>query len=291
MIREATTEALGSPARYLEVRPPAERRPPLLLVHGFNAWADLWRPNLEGLAAAGRRVVAVDLPVHGGTPPPARAADLSVGGFVRFLLEIQERLGLAGGDVVGHSFGGLLSARLALDHPARVRRLVLVSSAGLGLAVPLRTMLAFTRLVATTQLRGVDPERTRRYVLTYVCAARPDLDESLLPLIGAGWRDPVRRRALARLGLAFLAREADVRRELPRLGSRLMLLWGAEDRLLPVALGRRAARRVPGARLVVFERCGHMPNLEWPARFTEVVTGFLDEGAAASAAAEASTRT
>jgi pimeloyl-ACP methyl ester carboxylesterase len=278
VIGEGFTEALGCPARYLEVRPEVERRPPLLLVHGFNAWSDLWRPNLEGLAAAGRRVVAVDLPVHGGTPPPARAADLSVAGFVRFLREVQDRLGLAGGDLVGHSFGGLLSARLALDQPERVRRLVLVSSAGLGLSVPLRTMVAFTRLMATTRVLGVDPERTRRYVLTYVCAARPDLDESLLALIGAGWRDPVRRRALVRLGLAFLAREADVRRDLPRLEPKVMLLWGAQDRLVPATLGRRAAARLPGARLVVFEPCGHMPNLEWPVKFVETVARFLDEG-------------
>lgn len=277
MIREGRTEALGRPARFLEVRPDAERRPPLLLVHGFNAWSDLWRPNLEGLAEGGRRVVAVDLPVHGGTPLPGRSADLSVGGFVRFLLEVQERLGLGRGDIVGHSFGGLLAARLALGHAERVRRLVLVSSAGLGLSVPLRTIVAFTRLMAATQLLGLDPERTRRYVTTYVCAARPDLDESLLALVGTGWRDPVRRRALARLGLAFLAREADVRRDLPRLVPRAMLLWGAQDRLLPAALGRRAAARLPGQRLVVFEPCGHVPNLEWPDRFTEAVAGFLDE--------------
>ncbi len=278
MILERTTEALGRPARYLEVRPDVERRPPLLLVHGFNAWSDLWRPNLEGLAAPGRRVVAVDLPAHGGTPPPARSADLSVRGFVRFLVELLDRLGSSQVDVVGHSFGGLLSARLALDHPERVRRLVMVSSAGLGISVPIRTMLAFSRLMATTQILGLDQARTRRYILTYVCAARPDLDESFLSLIGAGWRDPVRRRALARLGLAFLAKEADLRRDLPRLAPPAMLLWGAEDRLLPVTLGRRAVERVPGRRLVVFEQCGHMPNLEWPVQFTETVAGFLDEG-------------
>jgi 2-hydroxy-6-oxonona-2,4-dienedioate hydrolase len=273
---ERRIDVLGRPARYLEVSPALERRPPLVLVHGFNAWADLWRPNLEGLSAGERRVVAVDLPVHGGTSPPAAAADLSVPGFVRFLAALLEAIDLPRVDLVGHSFGGLLAARLALDHPARVRRLVLVSSAGLGLSVPLRTMVAFTRLMATAMVRGPDAERSRRYVLSYVCVGRPELDEANLALIGQGWRDPVRRRALARLGFAFLAREADLRRDLGRIGAPTLLVWGDSDRLLPLRLGRRAALALPGGRLVVFERCGHVPNLEWPRRFEETVTGFLD---------------
>jgi pimeloyl-ACP methyl ester carboxylesterase len=278
VIAERRAEILGRPARYLDVVPDGqERRPQLLLVHGFNAWADLWRPNLEALSADGRRVVAVDLPVHGGTAPPARAADLSVPGFVRFLAAFLDQVGLSRADVVGHSFGGLLAARLALTHPGRVGRLVLVSPAGLGLSVPLRTMAAFTRLLAGTLLRGPDPERSRRYVLSYVCVGKPELDESLLALIGAGWRDPLRRLALARLGFAFLAKEANVRRDLGRIAAPTMLLWGEGDRLLPVAMGTRARASLPGRRLVVFERCGHIPNLEWPRRFEEAVVRFLDE--------------
>jgi pimeloyl-ACP methyl ester carboxylesterase len=204
-----------------------------VLVHGFNAWSDLWRPNVPAFVAAGRRVVAVDLPVHGGTAPPAAAADLSVSGFVRFLVALLDRVGLSRVDLVGHSFGGLLAARLALDHPDRVRRLVLVSSAGLGLSVPLRTMVAFTRLMAANALRGPDAERSRRYLLSYVCANRPDLDDSVLGLIGQGWRDPARRLALARLGFAFLSKEADLRRDLARLPAPPLIVWGDCDRLLP----------------------------------------------------------
>lgn len=278
VIAERRTDVVDREARFLEVRPEGAARPPVLLVHGFNAWADLWRPNLEALAAPGRRVIAPDLPLHGGTAPPAAARDLTVRGFVRWLVALMDRAALERADVVGHSFGGMLAARLALDHPGRVRRLVLVSSAGLGLRVPLRTMLAFSRLLAATALLGPDPERSRRYMLSYVCAARPDLDERLLALVGSGWRDPERRLRLARLGLAFLAREADVRRDLGRIAAPAMLLWGADDRLLPLALGERAARALPGGRLIVFETCGHVPNLEWPARFNEVVGGFLEEG-------------
>ncbi len=310
VIAERTLEILGRPARVLEARSapagcPGTRpigwvwggrpgnsvarggeagaarggsggRPPLLLVHGFNAWADLWRPNIEPLAAAGRRVVAPDLPLHGKTPPPASAADLTVGGFVRFLVALLDRLGEGRVDVVGHSFGGLLAARLALDHPARVRRLVLVSSAGLGLAVPLRTMAAFTSLMVRQRLLGPSTERTRRYLLAYICYGKPDLDESSLSLIGAGWGDPARRWALARLGLGLLAREADVRRDLGRLAPPTLLVWGANDRLLPLGVGKRAAARLAGKRFVVFDECGHMPNLECPALFNRTVSDFLE---------------
>lgn len=284
VIAERTVEVLGRPARLLEARPAAAVRPPLLLVHGFNAWADLWRPNIEALAAAARPVIAPDLPLHGKTPAPASSADLTVGGFVRFLVALLDRLGEARVDVVGHSFGGLLAARLALDHPARVRRLVLVSPAGLGLGVPLRTMAAFASLMVRQRLLGPSVERTRRYLLSYVCRSKPDLDESMLALIGAGWGDPARRWALARLGLGLLAPEADVRRDLHRLVPPALVIWGANDRLLPVPIGRRAAGRLPGGRLVVFDDCGHLPNLECPERFDRTVSEFLDPAGAAGAA-------
>jgi pimeloyl-ACP methyl ester carboxylesterase len=279
VIHERRAEILGRPARYLEAVPEAERRRPLVLVHGFNAWADLWRPNLAALAEGGRRVIAVDLPVHGGTAVPARLADLSVAGFVRWLVALLEATRLDRPDVVGHSFGGLLCGRLALDRPDLVHRLVLVSPAGFGLTVPVRTMAAFTRLLATQIVRGPDVERSRRYVLSYVCVGRPELDESVLALIGQGWRDPVRRKALVRLGVGFLAREADLRRDLARLAAPTLLIWGEGDRLLPVAMGTRAAERLPGRRLLVFERCGHIPNLEWPRRFESAVLQFLDDQA------------
>ncbi len=278
MIVERRLELGGRPARLLEApgsRPGAE--PPLVLIHGIQAIADLWRPNLEALAAGGRRVVAPDLPVHGGTAVPASPADLTVPGCVRFLTTLLDRLDLSRVDLVGHSFGGLVAARAALDHPGRVRRLVLVSAAGLGRRVPPGTALSFVRTIARWIVYGPGRGPTPRHVVARIVHDPDAVDLSLLALVRASWDDPARRRALVRLAMRLLAREADVTRELHRLAAPTLLVWGAHDRLVPLQLGRRAAARIPGSRLVVFEACGHLPSLECPGLFNRTVAGFLDE--------------
>lgn len=295
MIVERTIEVAGRPARLLEVPPrhPSARgsradgypeRPPVVLIHGIQALSDLWRPNLEALAAGGRHVVAPDLPVHGGTAIPA-SRDLTIGGCVRFLEALLDRLGFARVDLVGHSFGGLLAARLALDRPDRVRRLVLVSAAGLGRRVPLRTALSFVRTAVRWVLVGPGRGVTPRHVLRRLCYDPDAVDLSLLAVVRGSWDDPVRRRALTRLAMRLLAREGDLTRELGRLAVPTLFIWGAHDRLTPLALGQRAAARIPGSRLVVFEACGHLPNLECPALFDRTVSAFLDAGAVEAAEA------
>ncbi|HEX7127588.1 MAG TPA: alpha/beta fold hydrolase [Thermodesulfobacteriota bacterium] len=280
-IEERILEVGGAPARLLAAGPRAGGRAPLLLVHGLQGLADLWMPNLEALAAPGRRVVAPDLPVHGGTAAPRRPADLSVGGFARFLAEALDRLALARVDVVGHSLGGLLAARLALDQPARVRRLVLVSSAGLGRQVPLGTALAFMGTAVRWVVVG--PGRTPPgRVLRRICYDPTSIDVRLVARLQGRWEDPLRRRALVRFAARLVLREADVTRDLHRIEAPALLVWGRHDRLIPFALGERAAARLPHARLVVLEACGHLPNLECPDLFNEIVGRFLDEADAAS---------
>lgn len=281
-IEERILEVGGAPARVLQTGPSEGSRVPLLLVHGLQGLSDLWAPNLAALAAPDRHVVAPDLPVHGGTAIPRHPADLSIGGFVRFLAALLDRLGLPRVDVVGHSLGGLLAARLALDHPARVRRVVLVSSAGLGRQVPLGTAVAFMRTAVRWVVAGPGRESPRR-VLERICYEPASLDERLVALLQGRWEDPARRRALIRFAPRLILREADVRRDLHRIEAPL-LVWGRHDRLVPLVLGERAAARLPQARLVVLEACGHLPNLECPELFNEVVAAFLDEAGPAAPA-------
>ncbi len=109
-----------------------------------------------------------------------------------------------------------------------------------------------------------------------ICYDPDAVDPGLVAIVRGSWDDPARRRALARLAIRLAAREGDITRELHRLAAPTLLVWGAHDRLTPLPLGRRAAARIPGARLVVFEACGHLPNLECPALFDRTVSAFLD---------------
>ena len=99
--------------------------------------------------------------------------------------------------------------------------------------------------------------------------ARPECAEP-------AWLLRLRREAAARL----LWNPAQAYRKLTsrlwRIQAPTLVVWGADDRLVPLAYGEAWARSIPGARLVTLDRCGHLPPLEQPERFAEVALGFLD---------------
>jgi len=158
--------------------------------------------------------------------------------------------GLARADVVGHSMGGYVAARLAATRPERVGRLVLVAPAGLA--------------------SGRSPWGWLGAALRSAGATAP----GVLPLVLA---DALRSepRALARAVRALL--RADVRPQLAAIRAPTLLVWGARDTLIPAALGPRFQAALPHARLLVLEQAGHNVMVDQPAAFSAVLLDFLQE--------------
>src|SRR3954453_14947270 len=103
--------------------------PPIVFVHGLAGSWQNWLENLPHFAAAGHRVVAFDLPGFGASEMPGEK--ISIPGYGRFVDALLDRLGVGAAVVVGNSMGGFIGAELAIQYPARVERLALVSAAGL----------------------------------------------------------------------------------------------------------------------------------------------------------------
>lgn len=98
---------------------------PLLLIHGVGLNAEAWGPQIEALATT-HRVIALDMPGHGGSiAPPAGA---SIADYVAQAMALLDALGIAKANVAGHSMGGLVALGLALDHPDRILRVALLNS-------------------------------------------------------------------------------------------------------------------------------------------------------------------
>jgi len=249
--------------------------PPLVLVHGVGGSLISYQRNIAELAAAAR-VYALDLPGHGLSPAPDAAYRVEEGGaFVRAFVE--EVCGEPA-NLVGLSAGGLMCALAAAEQPQLARRLVLVSSAGFGRNVswPLRmlTLPLVDRFVETPT-----PEQVRGALERQVydpAAITPELVDAVYQV----WRQPGNRRAFLRslrsnITLLGVRRWRRHLRIASKLALPVLIVWGKNDRTIPVRHAHRAVKRVAGARLHVFERCGHMPPFEQAAEFNRLVAEFL----------------
>lgn len=268
-------DVYGNSTRY---RSAGDGGLPVVLIHGLGASAEIWSFNLNGLASR-HRVFAPDLPGFGRTGKPDWM-DLSPGAYSRFLSGFLAALGIDRAALVGHSLGGGIALRVLLDDPGRVAKLILVSSAGLGqeMSLPLRiaSLPFFDRVffkpplpVFTRFLRRLvyDPAAiTAEFArLYYDLFFQPGTLRTFTGIL----------RALCTLRGARPGILEPIREGLGTIAAPALVIWGRQDRILPVSQGIDAAGKIPGARLHVFERCGHMPNVEYPGEFNRVVLEFL----------------
>jgi len=237
--------------------------PTVALLHGWGMSGQ----SLEPLAAVLRpefQVLTPDLPGFGWSDPPPAAWGSAE--YAAHVLGLLDRLGIQRPAVLGHSNGGRVAIRLALQAPGRVGRLVLVASAGVRRR---RGPRDHARLAVTRLLKGL--------------AALPGLARLARPL-GARWAARVGSRDYKAAGrmrptLVRLVNE-DLAPLLPEIQAPTLLLWGDRDEEVRREAVLTMASRIRGARLLVFPGAGHFPFLDAPARCAEAVIGFLREGAA-----------
>ena len=232
---------------------------PLLLLHGWGASADLFAPLLDALQP-GRRLIVPDLPGFGETPPPPVA--WSAHEYAAWTLTLLDGLGVERCDVIGHSNGGRITVVLAAEHPERVRRVVLTSSAGVP---PRRGVRQRVAVRAYKALRSVERSSMAPAPLRAAVKQRADR---------RGSDDYRAASGTMRATLVRLVNE-DLRPLLPRITAPTLLVWGDADAETPLSDAREMERLIPDSGLVVFEGAGHFAYLEQAARFCRVVDSLL----------------
>ena len=245
----------------------------VLLVHGGGSKLD-WRANVEPLSQR-FRVVAPDLPGFGRSEKPEQ--DYTLAFYDQFLEQLVKELGETRIALVGHSMGGLVAARFAAAHPDIVERLILVAPMGFGPeihpAIRLMQVPVVGTLLGRPSLAG-----TRRLLQTLI-AKREFITEDLVRETFELQREPGAARAFASifgtLVRPFRGVVARVPEAIAALGPRTMVIWGKADALIPCRHLGIARERLPGGRFLVFEGCGHFPQLEDAAQFNAAVSDFL----------------
>lgn len=223
---------------------------PVLFLHGFGGDLDNWLFNLDAVAES-TPVIALDLPGHGQSTP--RLPGTSLADLAAFVARFMDAVGVPRAHLVGHSMGGAIASRLALDQPQRVASLTLVNSAGLGSAVNLGYIAGFVSAESRRELKPVveqlfaNPELVTRQLLDDLLKyKRLDGVTELLRELAAGLFAGGRQAEQPGL-------------ELEGTGIPTLVVWGRDDRIVPAS---HAGNAPPGARVEVFEGAGHMVMME-----------------------------
>ena len=249
----------------------------VILVHGLGGFIENWMYNVEPLAKK-HRVFAMDLVGFGRSDKTPLVKDIDI--LVQFIGDFMDRMNIKKAALVGNSLGGGLVLQFALQNLRKVEKLVLVDNAGMGPEVIIDfrvcSLPLLGELLTRPSLKGtenlwkkivddpalVTPELVK---MCYELGTLPNATKSLLSVLRAGINLGGQRGKLTKLLL----------QDLGKINVPTLIFWGKQDRIIPVSHAEIAVNKIPGARLHIFDRCGHMPMFERPDEFNKIVLNFL----------------
>ena len=250
---------------------------PILFIHGI---AGCWRNFLENLPYFGRsyRAIALDLPGFGDSPMPSW--EITMANYGRLVHDFCERLGIDRvAALVGNSMGGFIATEAVIQDPDRFDRLVLISAAGVSFAewqgrpfeAAARIFKAAIPMMSGERRSYWTRPRGRKLAFGRVFRnpnkLRPEL---LAEQVRPGLQAPAFSEALTAIW------GYDTRERLPEIEIPTLITWGLNDQVVPLEGALGYHRLIPESRLELFERTGHLPQLERPARWNPLVEGFIE---------------
>ena len=239
--------------------------PVVILLHGLGGDMSNWAMTVAPLAQK-YRVIVPDQIGFGRSDKPM--LNYRIGTMVDFLDGFYKELKIERATLVGNSLGGWISAAFALAHPQKVDRIVLVDSA--GFAVP--------KDMDTRVINGLNPStrdavRLMMPLVFYnkqIYGSDAAIDMMFTRRVTAGDGYTIQRI------IDSIVRGEDVLdNRLAEVKQPTLIIWGREDLLTPLAMGERFKKEIPHSELVIFDKCGHVPQLEQAAQFNAALLKFL----------------
>jgi pimeloyl-ACP methyl ester carboxylesterase len=238
--------------------------------------ADDFEP-IAGRLAERHKVVALDWPGMGRSPAPEEPSAIVASSLADVVEDVVDGLGLRDLSLIGHSVGGFAAARLAIRRPEVVRALVLVDTGGFGdTGLVERIFCGIKGRPAVT--RAIEARFARHHTGTRTPSAR-----ALVERIEASRQRPGYAEVVAAVWRSFVLPESSLRDHAGDIRAPTLVAWGADDPVIPLAVGRRVAESIAGAELVTFAT-GHSPFVDEPEAFVRAIMTFLDRADALAGA-------
>jgi pimeloyl-ACP methyl ester carboxylesterase len=275
-------EQLGYPIKYVQVEGARVHYaelgdgPPVVLLHGLGGSFKDWSENVRAISRT-HRVYALDIPGFGLSPVPDAEIRIDLefaAGFVRSLVD---QLELERVCLVGNSMGGGISLRFALDNPERTAGLVLCNAVGLGRRIGWRIRLLSLPGSARLALPFASKQTVRQVwesmLVDPTLATGERVEHTWQWLQKPGTRDYLSR--IYRHGVTFRGQKELLVQELAGIKAPTLIVWGAQDEVLPVSHAYRAHQFIQNSVLHVLPECGHVPQIEKALDFNRLMHEFL----------------
>ena len=235
--------------------------PPLIFLHGGGGFGTF--DPTSGPIAERRTVYAPSLPGFFGSRRPGWV--YSINDMAHVILELANALELDNYVLAGHSIGGWVAAEMAAMGGSDIEGLVLINAAGIR---PVHSEIAEVFMVSGETRRQMafhNPEQVPNYehFTRELTSAEAAIDHS-------------NREMLSRLGWKPYLHNPSLPHYLAKVQARTLIVWGANDAIIPLECGEIYRNSIPGSRLSVIDNCGHSPQMEKPDEFNAVVADFLD---------------
>jgi 4,5:9,10-diseco-3-hydroxy-5,9,17-trioxoandrosta-1(10),2-diene-4-oate hydrolase len=254
-----------------------EKGSAIILLHGVGCSVEFWERNITALAQE-HRVFAVDIVGFGRTDKPEVVYTFEL--MADFVINFMNAMGLDKASLVGNSMGGGISITVADQASERVQKIILVDPVGLG-----KGLSPVLRLMTVPVLGNVMTKPGRQGVVRQMqlCLFDPSLanDDFIDRLTAIGMLPGNQRSFLSLLretaNIAGVKKDliADFYARLKKIKTPMLVIWGRQDRILPVSEGEEALKGLADVRLNIMDRAGHLPQIDKPDEFNSTVLDFL----------------
>ena len=244
----------------------AGKGPAILVLHGWGGCSDSWLRVQEILSKKGYTVLIPDLPGFGKTPPPYDP--WSVGDYMEFLITFIKEIQKKEKDftvpffLIGHSFGGRISIKFCVKYPEKVKKLILLDSAGIRQSLDIKSFTVRTVAILGNALF------TPKIMIRFRDSARSFFYKLIRN------RDYAKSKGIMQ-GTLKKVLEEDLLPEVSEIGQKTLIIWGDKDKMVPLKYGYMFKESINNSQLEIFKNVGHSPHLECPEKLAGFIKNFF----------------